>query len=99
MMHNENPISDFFVPGTRAHLVGIGGVSMCPLAEVLRDKGLVIQGSDISESETVKHLRSLGIPVAVGHNADNLGDCDLVIRTAAVHDGNPEIAEIGRAHV
>ncbi|WP_300607722.1 Mur ligase domain-containing protein, partial [uncultured Oscillibacter sp.] len=92
MMHNEKPISDFFVPGTRAHLVGIGGVSMCPLAEVLRDKGLVIQGSDMSESDTVQHLRSLGIPVAVGHNADNLGDCDLVIRTAAVHDGNPEIA-------
>ena len=91
-MHNEKPISDFFVPGTRAHLVGIGGVSMCPLAEVLRDKGLVIQGSDMSESDTVQHLRSLGIPVAVGHNADNLGDCDLVIRTAAVHDGNPEIA-------
>ena len=92
MMHNERPISDFFTPGARAHLVGIGGVSMCPLAEVLRDKGLVIQGSDMTESETVKHLRALGIPVAVGHNADNLGDCDLVIRTAAVHDGNPEIA-------
>ncbi len=92
MMHNQIPISDFFVPGKRAHLVGIGGVSMCPLAEVLRDKGLVIQGSDVSESDTVKHLRSLGIPVAVGHNADNLKDCDLVIRTAAVHDGNPEIA-------
>ena len=91
-MHNEKPISDFFVPGARAHLVGIGGVSMCPLAEVLRDKGLIIQGSDMSESETVRHLRSLGIPVAIGHNADNLGDCDLVIRTAAVHDGNPEIA-------
>jgi len=46
MMHNERPISDFFAPGVRAHLVGIGGVSMCPLAEVLRDKGLRIQGSD-----------------------------------------------------
>ncbi len=92
MMHNKKPIGEFFVPGTRAHLVGIGGVSMCPLAEVLRDKGLVIQGSDMSESDTVKRLRSLGIPVAIGHNADNLGDCDLVIRTAAVHDGNPEIA-------
>ncbi len=92
MMHNEKPISDFFVPGARAHLVGIGGVSMCPLAEVLRDKGLIIQGSDISESDTVRRLRSLGISVALGHNADNLGDCDLVIRTAAVHDGNPEIA-------
>jgi len=92
MMHNEKPISEFLVPGKRAHLVGIGGVSMCPLAEVLRDKGLVIQGSDVSDSDTVKHLRSLGIPVSIGHNADNLGDCDLVIRTAAVHDGNPEIA-------
>ena len=92
MMHPKKPISDFFVPGTRAHLVGIGGVSMCPLAEVLRDKGLVIQGSDVSESAAVAHLRSLKIPVAIGHNADNLGDCDLVIRTAAVHDGNPEIA-------
>ena len=92
MIQSKKPISDFFVPGVRAHLVGIGGVSMCPLAEVLRDKGLVIQGSDMSDSDTVKHLRALGIPVSVGHNADNLGDCDLVIRTAAVHDGNPEIA-------
>ena len=92
MMHNQPPIREFLVPGKRAHLVGIGGVSMCPLAEVLRDKGLVIQGSDVSESDTVRHLRSLGIPVAIGHNADNLKDCDLVIRTAAVHDGNPEIA-------
>lgn len=92
MMHSKRPISDFFVPGKRAHLVGIGGVSMCPLAEVLRRKGLVIQGSDVSDSDTVKRLRSQGIPVAIGHNADNLGDCDLVIRTAAVHDGNPEIA-------
>ena len=92
MMNNPTPISDYLVPGRRAHLVGIGGVSMCPLAEVLLGKGLQVQGSDMNESETVKRLRSLGIPVAVGHNADNLGDCDLVIRTAAVHDGNPEIA-------
>nr|WP_326126883.1 UDP-N-acetylmuramate--L-alanine ligase [uncultured Oscillibacter sp.] len=92
MMNNPNPISDYLVPGKRVHLVGIGGVSMCPLAEVLLGKGLRVQGSDMNDSETVKRLRSLGIPVAVGHNADNLGDCDLVIRTAAVHDGNPEIA-------
>ena len=92
MMNNPHPIRDYLTPGARAHLVGIGGVSMCPLAEVLRDKGLIIQGSDMSESDTVEHLRSLGIPVSIGHNADNLGDCDLVIRTAAVHDGNPEIA-------
>ena len=92
MMNNPNPIRDYIVPGMRAHLVGIGGVSMCPLAEVLKGMGLQVQGSDMNESETVAHLRSLGIPVAIGHNAENLKDCDLVIRTAAVHDGNPEIA-------
>ena len=92
MMNNPHPIRDYLVPGKRVHLVGIGGVSMCPLAEVLRGKGLTVQGSDMTESDTVKHLRSLGIQVAIGHNAENLGDCDLVIRTAAVHDSNPEIA-------
>ena len=92
MMNNPLPITEFIVPGKRAHLVGIGGVSMCPLAEVLKGMGMQVQGSDMSESETVAHLRKLGIPVSVGHNADNLGDCDVVIRTAAVHDDNPEIA-------
>ena len=62
------------------------------LPPVLRGMGLQVQGSDMTESDTVRHLRSLGIPVAIGHNAENLGDCDLVIRTAAVHDSNPEIA-------
>ena len=92
MMNNPNPIRDYLVPGKRVHLVGIGGVSMCPLAEVLHGKGLLVQGSDMTDSDTVKHLRSLGIPVAIGHNAENLGDCDFVVRTAAVHDSNPEIA-------
>ena len=89
MMNNPHPIRDYIVPGKRAHLVGIGGVSMCPLAEVLRGMGLQVQGSYITESDTVRHLRSLGIPVAIGHNAENLGDCDLVIRTAAVHGAWP----------
>ena len=92
MMNNPHPIRDYIVPGKRAHLVGIGGVSMCPLAEVLKGMGLEVQGSDMTESDTVKHLRSLGIPVSIGHSAENLGACDFVVRTAAVHDGNPEIA-------
>ena len=91
-MNNPHPISEYLLPGKRVHLVGIGGVSMCPLAEVLRGKGLLVQGSDMTESATVRHLRDLGITVAVGHNAENLGDCDLVIRTAAVRDSNPEIS-------
>ncbi len=92
MMNNPNPIRNYLIPGKRVHLVGIGGVSMCPLAEVLLGKGLTVQGSDMTDSDTVEHLRSLGISVAIGHNAENLGDCDFVIRTAAVHDSNPEIA-------
>ncbi|MBR3640797.1 MAG: UDP-N-acetylmuramate--L-alanine ligase [Oscillibacter sp.] len=91
-MNNLRPISDYLVPGKCAHLVGIGGVSMCPLAEVLAGRGLRVQGSDMSESDAVRHLREQGIPVAIGHNAENLGGCDFVIRTAAVHDANPEIA-------
>ena len=92
MMHPTVDIKTFFKPGTRVHLAGIGGVSMCALAEVLAGMGLQVQGSDMSESDTVRQLRAQGIPVAVGHSAENLKDCALVIRTAAIHDDNPEIA-------
>ena len=85
-------ISTYLVPGKRAHLAGIGGVSMAPLAEVLHSMGLTVQGSDMSENANVRHLRSLGIDVSVGHAADNLGESDFVIRTAAIHDDNPEIS-------
>ena len=85
-------IHDYIVPGKRAHLVGIGGVSMSPLAEVLQGEGLVITGSDVKESLAVEHLRSLGIPVVIGHLPESVEGKDLVIRTAAVHDSNPEIA-------
>ena len=99
MMHSSTPIESLLVPGKRAHLVGIGGVSMCPLAEVLRHMGLTVQGSDMKEGPAVEHLRSLGIPVAIGHNAENLDHSDLVIRTAAVHDDNPEIAGAVTRHI
>ena len=79
-------------PGCRAHLVGIGGVSMAPLAEVLHGMGISVSGSDMRESATIEHLRSLGIPVIIGHYAESVKDVDLIIRTAAVHDDNPEIA-------
>ena len=89
-------IHDYLRPGRRAHLVGIGGVSMSPLAEVLHGAGMCISGSDMRESATVEHLRSLGITVAIGHRAENVAGAELVIRTAAVHDSNPEIAEARR---
>ena len=92
MLHQNIDISTYFKPGVRAHLAGIGGVSMCALAEVLQGQGLIVQGSDMADSATVKHLREAGIDVAIGQSAENLRDCDLVIRTAAIHDSNPEIA-------
>ena len=85
-------ISAYLLPGKRAHLAGIGGVSMSPLAEVLHGMGLVVQGSDMNESPAVARLRTLGIDVRVGHAAENLGECDFVVRTAAIHDENPEIS-------
>lgn len=92
-------IRSFIAPGRRAHLPGIGGVSMAPLAEVLHGAGMVITGSDMRESAVVEHLRSLGISVHIGHRAENLGQAELVIRTAAVHDDNPEIAAAHAAGV
>ena len=92
MMHPAADIRTLLQPGRRVHLAGIGGVSMCALAEVLQGMGLVVQGSDMTDSDTVRHLRSVGIEVAIGHSAENLKSCDAVIRTAAIHDGNPEIA-------
>ena len=92
MTHPTEHIRHFLCLGVRVHMAGIGGVSMCALAEVLKGMGLTVHGSDMTDSATVKHLRSVGIPVAIGHSAENLQNCDLVIRTAAIHDSNPEIA-------
>ena len=87
-----NDLKPYLRPGVQAHLVGIGGVSMAPLAEVLHGMGMTITGSDTREGAAVAHLRALGIQVRIGHSAGNLGQARLVIRTAAVHDDNPEIA-------
>ena len=83
---------NFLSPGRKGHLIGIGGVSMSSLAEVLNGMGLNITGSDMNESSNVLNLRKKGIPVAIGHNAENItDDVEFVVRTAAVHDENPEI--------
>jgi len=83
---------EYLAPGRKGYLIGIGGVSMAPLAEVLSGMGLVIAGSDMQESEKVAQLRSLGVRVNIGHREENiLPEYEFVVRTAAVHDENPEI--------
>ncbi|MGC1182124.1 UDP-N-acetylmuramate--L-alanine ligase [Legionella sp.] len=73
------------------HFVGIGGVGMCGIAEVLHNQGYLISGSDIGESSTVQRLKSLGISVHFGHKAEHMQDADVVVRSSAVGMDNPEI--------
>ncbi len=87
----QQDIREYLRPGARAHLMGIGGVSMEPLAEVLLGRGVVVSGSDMQESQAVARLRSLGIRVHVGHAPENVAGAQLVIRSAAIHDDNPEV--------
>ena len=87
---------NYLSPGRKGHLVGIGGVSMSSLAEVLKGMGISVVGSDMNENPNVVSLRAHGIHVHVGHDASNItDDIEFVVRTAAVHDDNPEII---RAH-
>jgi UDP-N-acetylmuramate--alanine ligase len=80
----------------KIHFVGIGGAGMCALAEIFYHNGYVISGSDNNETDTLERLRNLGIPVILGHFADNVKGVDLVIHTAAVHSENPELIEAKR---
>ena len=85
-------LEKYIQPGKRVHLVGIGGVSMRPLGLVLQGMGLTVSGSDMNSSVSTDELIAHGIRVDIGHRAENIRDADCIIRTAAVHNDNPEIA-------
>ncbi len=73
------------------HFVGIGGAGMCGIAEVLLNEGYQISGSDLSDNKVVARLRSLGVTVTIGHDANNIQHADVVVRSTAIQDDNPEI--------
>ena len=75
----------------RIHFVGIGGVGMSGIAEVLHNEGYEITGSDTAESRLVLHLRSLGITVYIGHDAKHVREVDVVVRSSAITNENVEI--------
>ena len=75
----------------KLHFVGIGGSGMCPMAEILHHKGFQLTGSDINESDTLERIKGYGIPVAMGHKAENIGDAECVVYTAACKADNPEL--------
>ena len=85
-------VRQYLTPGKHAHLVGIGGVSMRPLGLVLKGMGMTVTGSDMNASVSTDELIAQGIEVAIGHRSENIRGADCVIRTAAVHNDNPEIA-------
>ena len=73
------------------HFVGIGGIGMSGIAEVLHNQGYIVSGSDVANSPTLERLASLGIRVAVGHEAENLGSAQAVVVSTAVKETNPEV--------
>ncbi len=91
-MFKNKKIAKYLEPGRHVHLVGIGGVSMRPLGLVLKGMGMEVTGSDMSASASTQELEAQGIPVAIGHHAENIEGAECIIRTAAAHNDNPEIA-------
>ena len=81
------------------HFIGIGGIGMSGIAEVLHNLGHRVQGSDQSDSANVQRLRDKGIEVFVGHTADNLGDAEVVVVSTAIKKNNPELISAREKHL
>lgn len=83
----------------KIHFVGIGGIGMSGIAEVLLNLGYKVSGSDLRASDTTERLAVLGAEISIGHQAENLQSADVVVISSAVHDDNPEVVEAKRLHV
>lgn len=92
MQNKCEELKKYLKPGKRVHLIGIGGVSMRPLGLVLQGMGLTVTGSDMNSSVSTDELIAKGIQVYIGHRQENIRGADCIIRTAAAHNDNPEIA-------
>src|SRR5689334_5179236 len=83
----------------RVHFVGIGGIGMSGIAELLANLGYVVSGSDAKKSSVTDRLESLGVTVRAGHAAANVGEADVVVYSSAVRSENPEVAEAIRRRI
>lgn len=83
----------------RIHLVGIGGIGMSGIAEILHHLGYKVQGSDLSDNYNVTRLKRLGINVIVGHQAENVSEIDVVVVSSAVNESNPEIQQARKLQI
>ena len=91
----SEPAQEFMRRVKHIHFVGIGGAGMSGIAEVMSNLGYEVSGSDMHDSSNVTHLRSLGINVLIGHQAENITDSDVVVYSSAI---KPENAELEAAH-
>jgi UDP-N-acetylmuramate--alanine ligase len=73
------------------HFIGVGGIGMSGIAEIMHNLGYKVQGSDVADNANVKRLRKMGIPIMIGHSADNLAAAQAVVYSSAVKPGNPEL--------
>jgi UDP-N-acetylmuramate--alanine ligase len=83
----------------KIHFVGIGGIGMSGIAEVLLNLGYKVSGSDLRGSDITERLAGFGAEIGIGHQAENLKNVDVVVISSAVHDDNPEVVEARRLHV
>ncbi|MEQ1665319.1 MAG: UDP-N-acetylmuramate--L-alanine ligase, partial [Bdellovibrionales bacterium] len=81
------------------HFIGIGGIGMCGLAELMHNMGVQVKGSDISENQQTLRLREIGIKIEIGHRAENISDIDVAVYSSAVKNNNIEYAEAKRQHI
>lgn len=75
----------------KIHFVGIGGIGMSGIAEIMLNRGFEISGSDMNDSANTERLRDLGIKISIGHSAENVTDCDVLVYSSAVNTENPEV--------
>lgn len=84
-------MENFLTGKKHIHFIGIGGSGMYPLAQILHKQGYYLTGSDNNETETLKAVRNMGIPVFMGQRAENIEGADLIVHTAAIMADNPEL--------
>ncbi|OZB62283.1 MAG: UDP-N-acetylmuramate--L-alanine ligase, partial [Lysobacterales bacterium 13-68-4] len=95
LLQHEDLMSIF----RRVHFIGIGGVGMSGIAEVLHNLGYAVSGSDKSNSATAQRLAGLGIDVRIGHEAAHVGDADVVVTSSAIRADNPELVAAREARI
>src|SRR5688572_5632894 len=78
---------------SKVHFIGIGGIGMSGLAELLHNMGATVSGSDLTDNSNVQRLKQLGVKTMIGHDRKNVGEADVVVYSSAVNFENPEVLE------